>query len=163
MYSILFVCLGNICRSPTADAICDHHIEKLSLNKVLRCDSAGTSAYHVGEPPDKRSVSYALSQGVNAQDIRSRKIIFSDFDEFDLILAMDEQNYTNLQRMKPANCRAQVKKLLDFSKANVGQDVPDPYYGGKEGFKLVFDLCNEAVENILNQFKTGKLVKNKRS
>jgi protein-tyrosine phosphatase len=157
MYSILFVCLGNICRSPTADAICADQIAKLKLNQELHCDSAGTSAYHVGEPPDPRSVQYAQSQGVDAQFIRSRQIALSDFDKFDLILAMDQQNYTNMQSMMPKGCKAQVKKLLDFSVSHQGQDVPDPYYGGKEGFKLVFDLCNEAISNLLRKFQNGQL------
>jgi protein-tyrosine phosphatase len=157
MYSILFVCLGNICRSPTADAICTHQIAQLELNQVVKCDSAGTSAYHVGEPPDKRSVQHALSQGVDAQSIRSRQVVLNDFDKFDLILAMDEQNLKHLQDMMPKGCHAKLHKILDFSDSHFGQNVPDPYYGGKEGFNLVFDLCSEAIENILKKFKNGQL------
>lgn len=152
---ILFVCMGNICRSPTAHAVMQHKVQLQALVESLQVDSAGTHAYHVGEQSDARSRQYAASQGVDMDYIRARKIAANDFDEFDLILAMDEHNLELIRAQAPSGANAHVELFLSAAnRLNVTQrtQVPDPYYGGAEGFADVFQLVSIGCDAILAQY-----------
>lgn len=147
--SVLFVCMGNICRSPTAEGVFRHLVEQAGLTESVRIDSAGTHAYHTGEPPDRRASEAALRRGFSMTDIRARRVADADFDEFDYILAMDNANLRDLQARAPEQHRARIQLLLEFS-GRTGADVPDPYYGGAAGFERVLDLVEEAAEGLLD-------------
>ncbi len=153
---VLFVCMGNICRSPTAHAVMQHKLDARSLGDVIEVDSAGTHAYHVGEKPDPRSRQKAMSMGIDMEFIRARKISITDHDEFDYILAMDEDNLDLINYYAPDGGRARVGLFLSY--ANAASDlsdtiVPDPYYGGDQGFTHVFSLvdagCDALIDTIL--------------
>ena len=150
---VLFVCMGNICRSPTAHAVMQHKIEQQGLTDIIEIDSAGTHAYHIGEKSDPRSRALAKSKGVNMEFIRARKVSVLDYDKFDYILAMDEDNLELLHYYAPVNYTANVSLFLDFAN-NVGSVdesvVPDPYYGGEQGFEHVFDLVDKGCEALLS-------------
>ena len=135
---VLFVCLGNICRSPTAEGICKNQIEKRDLLNKVEIDSAGTSAYHAGEEPDARSQLKANEKGV---------------DLYDYILAMDESNYTNIMDLYPDNATAKVQLMLDYHDCQ-DKNVPDPYWSGDDGFELVFNLLDTSVERFLDYIQT---------
>lgn len=139
------VCLGNICRSPLAHGILENKVNELGLGWEV--ESAGTSGWHNGEPPDSRSVAVAAENGIDISRQRSRKFVRSDFDDYDLIVAMDQSNYDNILALSPGGkANSKVKLLLDYSFPNQGRQVPDPYYEG--GFPAVYDMVAEAV-NIL--------------
>lgn len=144
---ILMVCLGNICRSPVAEGIMRSKIEKLNLNIMV--DSAGTSSYHIGENPDKRSTRNAAKNGVDISKLKARQFSIKDFDEFDIIYTMDSSNYGDVisiaRNKEDAN---KVKLILDELYPNSGMNVPDPYFGGEQGFENVFLLLNNACEVI---------------
>ena len=150
MLSVLFVCLGNICRSPTAEGIFIHISSKEGLKSSLSIDSAGTGGWHVGELADARSRSEAARRGVMLHS-RSRKFRSKDFQDFDLILAMDGSNLRNILRLAQSDAdRSRVHLLRDFDPtARPGSDVPDPYYGGENGFAEVFDICERACQGLL--------------
>lgn len=149
---LLFVCLGNICRSPTAEAVMRKLAEARGL--VVEIDSAGTAAYHIGKSPDARSQQVALKRGINMSGQSARKVAESDFYEFDFILAMDKANYRDLFTIKPSNASADVLLFLNEFGSMGYDEVPDPYYGGEQGFELVLDLLEDACE----QFLTVKVV-----
>lgn len=147
---ILFVCTGNICRSPTAEGVFRHRVRGAGIEHLFVIDSAGIASYHIGDPPDERSIRAAKERGFEIHDLRARAVKKSDFDEFDLILAMDEGHYCALDRMKPGNAHAKVAMFLDFvSDGRKASDVPDPYYGGPEDFALVLDLVEKGVDGLL--------------
>ncbi|MBL7899024.1 MAG: low molecular weight phosphotyrosine protein phosphatase [Crocinitomicaceae bacterium] len=149
---ILMVCLGNICRSPIAEGILRHKIRDMK-NKIVITDSAGTSDFHIGEAPDARMRKTAQKNGVDISDLRGRQFITSDFDAFDLIYAMDQSNLKNILRLaRNENDRKKVKLILDEIYPNEGREVPDPYYGGDEGFQHVFDLLDEATDKIIEKY-----------
>lgn len=145
---ILFVCTGNICRSPTAEGVFRHMVEEAGLGQSITTDSAGTHGYHVGEPPDSRSCAAAQTRGFDLSALRARKVKASDFQDFDLILAMDQGHFAHLIAMRPRDARAEVKLYLDFHPDGSG-DVPDPYYGGAEGFTQVLDMIEETSKALL--------------
>lgn len=147
---ILMVCLGNICRSPVAEGVMKAKAEEHGLS--ITVDSAGTSGWHNGELPDGRSMANAKENGLDISDQRSRKVILSDFEEFDLLYAMDESNYNNLINMSPERYHHKVKMILNEIHPGENMSVPDPYYGN-DGFQLVFDLLNEACEKIAQDLK----------
>ncbi len=154
---VLFVCMGNICRSPTAHALMQHKVDQRGLSSQIEIDSAGTHAYHIGEKSDQRSRALAQSKGVDMEMIRARKVSVLDYDKFDYVLAMDEDNLHLLEYYAPNKHSAQVGLFLDFAyQAQTISErvVPDPYYGGEEGFEHVFDLadkgCDALIEHILN-------------
>jgi len=149
--SILLVCMGNICRSPTAEGVVRKLATEEGLASRLVIDSAGTHAYHINEPPDPRSVAAALARGIDLREQRARAIDTRDFHEFDLILAMDPDNLKFLQRMQPADSRARLSLFLSYSRATPDQPVPDPYYGGDNGFERVLDLLEEAGGHLVKQ------------
>ncbi len=147
--SVLFVCMGNICRSPTAEGVFRHLVQQTGHCHWVKTDSAGTHAYHIGEPPDRRSQQIALSRGIDLTDLRGRKVIASDFDNFDYILAMDNENYKILKQLCPAGFESKLSLFLDFSKEYSESEVPDPYYGGDRGFEHVFNLVESASQGLL--------------
>lgn len=154
--SVLFVCLGNICRSPTAHAVFQSMVDKQSLSDQILVDSCGTGDWHIGRAPDPRSQQHALDRGYQMDNLRARLVDDSDFDQFDYILAMDKQNLSDLKSM---NCQANSSKLglfLDFCRnPNFSEysEVPDPYYGGDQGFSLVLDLIEDASSELLHQIQ----------
>ena len=148
--SVLFVCLGNICRSPTAEAVFKHKAAQAGLN--IEIDSAGTHGYHIGKPADKRSQAAGVDRGYSFKGLKCRRVDESDFERFDYILAMDNSNFANLHGMSPSQYQEKIKLFLDF--ANVeDKEVPDPYYGGKRGFELVLDLIEEASDGLIAHIK----------
>ncbi|NNC98408.1 MAG: low molecular weight phosphotyrosine protein phosphatase [Gammaproteobacteria bacterium] len=147
--SILFVCLGNICRSPTAHGVFEHQLKKADLHTSIRIDSAGTGAYHVGELPDSRMRASARQHGISLEHIRARAVHESDFEEFDLILAMDESNFSDLMAICPEHLQHKIRLFLDFSRHAELQSVPDPYFGDQDGFDHVMRLITETCENLI--------------
>ena len=149
-YKLLFVCLGNICRSPSAENIMNHLIEEADLSSKIACDSAGTSGYHVGAPPDRRMNVAARERGIELQG-ESRKLTPSDLQKFDLILAMDRQNYQDILYLdREGKYEDKIYLMCDFATSKADTEVPDPYYGGQDGFKYVIDLLFDACEGLLN-------------
>jgi protein-tyrosine phosphatase len=152
-YKLLFVCLGNICRSPAAENIMNHLIEQNNLTGQIVCDSAGTSSYHIGAPPDPRMTLAATQQGI-AMKGYARQFTKSDFEAFDLILAMDRENYANICRLDPTeNYREKVRLMCDFCTHHSLKEVPDPYYGGVDGFNQVIELLHDACLGLLTHVK----------
>ncbi|MFN4262285.1 MAG: low molecular weight protein-tyrosine-phosphatase [Thioalkalivibrionaceae bacterium] len=150
---VLAVCMGNICRSPMAHGVFEAEIDRRGWRDRVQVDSAGTHAYHVGEAPDPRAQLEASQRGYYLADQRARQLQADDFDHFDYILVMDEQNHADAARIRPPNTKATLQYLLDFSNTSE-REVPDPYYGGPQGFALVMDLVENAVRGFLDQ--TGK-------
>ena len=150
MKKILFVCLGNICRSPLAEAILNDKIKQRGLGQKFQTDSCGTSNYHVGSPPDPRTVENAEENGIAIQHL-GRQLALEDLASFDLILAMDRQNLQSIMSLPQADLyRAKIKLLREFDPQGVG-DVPDPYHGGPKGFQLVFEMLDRSIENLLSK------------
>jgi len=145
--SVLFVCLGNICRSPTAEAVFRHKAEEAGL--TLDIDSAGTHGYHIGKAPDKRSQAAGIERGYSFKGLKCRRVDESDFEKYDYILAMDDSNFASLQGMAPTHHQEKIRLLLDFADTD-DKEVPDPYYGGKRGFELVLDLIEEASDGLID-------------
>lgn len=151
---VLFVCLGNICRSPTAHAVFRDRVKQLGLTDRIAIDSAGTAAYHVGKHPDRRSMEVARGRGIEMMDLRARKVDFGDLIEYDYILAMDESNYADLMDLALPEHKPKIHLFLDFAPNYTEREVPDPYYGGAEGFNHVFDLVTDASEGLLADIRT---------
>lgn len=155
--NVLMVCLGNICRSPTAQGVLESLVESRGLSHRVRVDSAGTSGWHIGESPDSRSQSAALTRGYDITAQRGRRVSVHDFDEFDFILAMDSDNLADLQSLRPPHFSGHLGLLMDFAKRPEYPHVPDPYHGGTAGFELVLDLIEEASAALLDHmFQPGK-------
>ena len=148
-FSLLFVCMGNICRSPTAHGVMRDKVRALGLEQQVRVDSAGTHAFHEGEPPDRRSQSHAARRGYDLSDLRSRPVAMSDFEQYDLILAMDWDNLALLEAQCPAPYRKRLRRLTEFCQRHESPVVPDPYYGGNQGFDHVLDLVEDACDGLL--------------
>jgi protein-tyrosine phosphatase len=153
---ILMVCLGNICRSPLAEGVLRFHLKKAGLDQVL-VDSAGTSGWHDGEKPDKRSAQNAREHGIDISKLVSRKFLVADFDRFDLIYVMDQSNYRDvISQARHENDKMKVDLLLNAKWPNQNRAVPDPYYGGESGFENVFQLVEEACLEIVSRLKSEK-------
>ncbi|XWK86656.1 MAG: low molecular weight protein-tyrosine-phosphatase [Phormidium sp.] len=149
-YKLLFVCLGNICRSPSAENIMKHLVNEAGLSKEIICDSAGTSSYHIGSPPDRRMSVAAKLRGIELVG-EARQFQRSDLEKFDLILAMDKENYRDILAIdRSQQYKDKVKLMCDFCTRHNLKEVPDPYYGGPEGFNQVIDLLLDACEGLLN-------------
>ena len=149
-YKLLFVCLGNICRSPSAENIMNHLIQKAGLSAKITCDSAGTSGYHVGAIPDRRMNTAAWKRGLDLQG-QSRKLKPTDLQKFDLILAMDRENYHDILYLdREGKYEDKVRMMCDFATQKPEREVPDPYYGGTEGFDYVIDLLFDACSGLLD-------------
>ncbi|MEK6747665.1 MAG: low molecular weight protein-tyrosine-phosphatase [Pseudomonadota bacterium] len=151
---VLFVCMGNICRSPTAHGVFEKKVREAGLADVVQVDSAGTHAYHAGEPPDRRAQGTALNRGVDLSKYRARAVRPADFNEFHYVLAMDNENYQHLARLTTPETSAKLKLFLEFAPHLHERDVPDPYYGGASGFERVFDMVEAASEGLLRDLRT---------
>jgi len=147
--SVLFVCMGNICRSPTAEGVFRHLVRQEKLEELIQTDSAGTHAYHIGNPPDTRALTTAERRGIALHDLRARRVSAEDFDLFDYILAMDRDNYEILSTICPPGYEARLRMLMEFAPHLNIPEVPDPYYGGASGFERVFDMVEEAARGLL--------------
>lgn len=150
---VLFVCLGNICRSPTAEGVFRQRLAAAGLAERVVVDSAGTAAWHTGKAPDARTCAAARRRGYDLSALRARQVRPEDFDRFDLILAMDQDNLANLQRLQEGQGRAELDLLLARYGLPVAE-VPDPYYGGEEGFEQVLDLIEQACEGLLAEVRS---------
>ena len=145
MIRVLFVCTGNICRSPTAEGVFRDMLARAGLSGHIVTDSAGTENYHVGDPPDPRSIQTAQRHGYQIGDLRARQIKASDFTEFQVILALDTGHYRALHRLCPPDFQDRIRLFLDFSAKYAGPDVPDPYYGEAKDFELVVDMAEDGA------------------
>ena len=149
---VLFVCLGNICRSPTAEGVFRQYVEQAGLSDKITIDSAGTSDWHIGKTPDPRTQAAAAKRGYDLSKLYGRQAQAEDFAKFDLILAMDKSNLSNLQVIQPANGKAEL--ALYLPRFGISPDeVPDPYYGGEDGFELVLDMLEQASQVMLDEIK----------
>jgi len=157
MVNVLFVCLGNICRSPTAEGIFTKLVQDEGLGKQIRIDSAGTHAYHVGNPPDARAQAAARKRGVELADLRARKVLAEDFEVFDYVLAMDLNNYEDLSEICPPGQEEKLSLFLEFAPDADVREVPDPYYGGATGFERVLDLVEQAARGLLDDIRRRHL------
>jgi protein-tyrosine phosphatase len=152
---ILFVCTGNICRSPTAQGILEKFLIDSATAHAFWVDSAGISNYHVGEAPDPRTQKAALMRGVDLSAQRARQIMLRDFYEFDFIIAMDSGHLDELLEQKPDDARSEVHRLLDYCHDIAHKDVPDPYYGGSSGFERVFDVCEAGCRSLYGYLRNS--------
>lgn len=151
--SVLFVCMGNICRSPTAEGVFRKLASEAGLDGQVLVDSAGTHGYHVGAPPDARAAAAARARGFDLSTLRARRVVAADFHRFDLILAMDEDNLADLRQIAPDGARAELRLLLEYAPRPRGLTVPDPYYGGRGGFDLVLDLVTDACAGLVEEIR----------
>ncbi len=149
MIKVLLVCMGNICRSPTAEGVFRAQVEAAGLAKHIHIDSAGTHDYHIGDPPDGRAQAAAAKRGYDLSRLRGRQVGQRDFVEFDYILAMDMENLTRMQARCPAEHAHKIGLFLEYSKNFLEREVPDPYYGGGAGFEKVLDMVEDAGQGLL--------------
>jgi protein-tyrosine phosphatase len=162
-HRVLFVCMGNICRSPTAEGVFRSILEQRAPNLRVEVDSAGTHAYHLGQAPDPRACRAALRRGIDLTKQRARQVRVEDFERFDLVLAMDEVNFAQLLELAPAEYHHRIRLFLEFAPDADRRDVPDPYYGGSNGFEFVLDLVEQASTGLVEHLQkngTGAPVKN---
>ncbi|MGI2092356.1 low molecular weight protein-tyrosine-phosphatase [Shewanella oncorhynchi] len=145
---ILMVCMGNICRSPTAEAVCRFKIAERRLN--IEMDSAGTIGYHQGDKPDSRAIEAGKKRGFSFEGMRARQVVNADFEHFDLILAADNANLADLLSRCPVEYQHKLQLMLSYADTQI-TEVPDPYYGGAQGFELVLDLLEQSMEALLDQ------------
>lgn len=150
---VLFVCMGNICRSPTAEGVFARKLQEAGLHELIEVDSAGTHAYHVGEPPDLRAQQTAQRRGIKLDDLRARKAVAKDFDRFDYILAMDRDNLRGLAEICPIGSEHKLQLFLSYAPNLETDEVPDPYYGGPTGFERVLDMIEEAANGLLQDIQ----------
>ncbi len=154
---ILFCCMGNICRSPTAEAVFRHYVEKAGLVERIHIDSAGTHDYHIGEVPDARTQRAAKQRGYDMSQLRGRQVGVEDFTRFDYVLAMDEANLSILQRLRPGDAQSHLGLFLEFAERYQEREVPDPYYGGAQGFERVLDMVEDAANGLLRHIRAHHL------
>lgn len=157
--SVLFVCLGNICRSPTAEAVFQQRVREAGLAHRIRTDSAGTAAYHLGKSPDPRAQTAGQARGYDLSQLRARQVDPDDFTAFDHVIAMDEQNLADLEHLWQSSGRqgARPRLFLRYAEEASEVAVPDPYYGGADGFDHVLDLCEAAADGLLAEIKSHQL------
>lgn len=149
---VLFVCMGNICRSPTAHGVFQTLVDEQGLTQRIRVDSAGTHSYHIGSPPDPRSQATAFRRGVDLSGLRARRFESGDFVEFDYLLAMDTNNLADMLAIKPDDAGARAELMLVYSERFKQREIPDPYFGD-DGFDLVFDMIDDAARGLLQQIR----------
>ena len=154
MTKVLFVCMGNICRSPTAEGVFRHKVKQNNLQDQISIDSAGTHAYHVGNPPDQRAQDAALKRDIDLSQQRARRVSGDDFSEFDYVIAMDESNLDDLLSICPAGYEDRLHLFLAFSDSE-NREVPDPYYGQGRGFEIVLNLVEDASEGLLQHIRVN--------
>jgi protein-tyrosine phosphatase len=150
---VLFVCMGNICRSPTAHGVFRSLVDNAGLSHGIEIDSAGTHAYHVGNSPDRRAVATAANRGIDLTDLEARRVEAEDFELFDYVIAMDQDNFLSLSEICPDEHIEKIHLFMDFAPQMRTREVPDPYYGGKAGFERVFDLVDAASEALLEDIR----------
>ena len=156
MIKVLFVCMGNICRSPTAEGVFRRQVVAAGLSDMIVIDSAGTHDYHIGKPPDNRAQQAALKRGYDLSGLRGRQVALRDFQEFDYILAMDTDNLSYLQKNCPQQQQHKLNLLMEFSENFSQRKVPDPYYGGAQGFENVLDMVEDATAGLLQKIQSRK-------
>jgi protein-tyrosine phosphatase len=153
--SVLFVCLGNICRSPTAHGVFAKLVEQAGYCDLIQVDSAGTGDWHLDHAPDQRTAQVAASKGYDLSGLRARLVTSSDFNQFDYIIAMDNANLADLRVMQPEGYQGHLGLFLDFAEQSAVEEVPDPYYGGEDGFELVFNLVEDASRGLLRHIESN--------
>lgn len=153
-YRVLFVCMGNICRSPTVEGVFNQLAARELPDWRIEVDSAGTHAYHVGQPPDPRAQRAAMRRGIDLSALRARRISAEDFASFDLVLAMDPLNVAVMEEICPAELAPRIRLLMEFAPSLGREDVPDPYYGGSNGFEYVLDLAEEASAGLITHLRS---------
>ena len=151
--SVLFICMGNICRSPTAEAVFRHYVESAGLSEHILIDSAGTHDYHIGDKPDSRAQRAAQQRGYDMSNLHGRQVGKEDFRQFDYVLAMDGANLAILQRINPPDSDSQVGLFLEYARHHSEREVPDPYYGGADGFERVLDMVEDAAQGLLEEIR----------
>ena len=151
---VLMICMGNICRSPTAEGVLRHKLRQAGLAELVVVDSAGTHDYHVGAPPDHRAVQHAGRRGYDLTSLRARQVSRADFERFDLILAMDWDNLSLLEADCPPQHRHKLRRLTEFAARHDTPVVPDPYYGGAQGFERVLDLVEDACDGVIAHLRS---------
>lgn len=156
MTRILFVCMGNICRSPTAEGVSRNIIINSGMDEFIKVDSAGTHGYHIGEPPDLRTCEAALRRGIDLSNLRARKVVPLDFEHFDLLLAMDRDNLELLKRGARPEYHAKLGLFMSYASRFDTDEVPDPYYGGEQGFELVLDMAEDAGRGLIETLQRRK-------
>ena len=154
-FGVLFVCTGNICRSPTAEAIFQKLAADAGIAESVTADSAGTHGYHVGEPPDPRAQEAAAKRGYDLSALRARRFEQADFQRFDLILAMDRDHYSILSNMARHSAGHKLKLMMSYARRFADEEVPDPYYGGPQGFERVLDMLEDAARGLLESLRKG--------
>lgn len=157
MVKVLFVCMGNICRSPTAQGIFAALLEREGLQNVIEVDSAGTHSYHIGNPPDRRAQASAQRRGIDLSGLRARRVEQRDFEQFDYVLAMDQENYRHLEALCRDDHRRKLRLFMEFAPHLNEPEVPDPYYGGASGFERVLDMVEEAAQGLLDHIRRHHL------
>ena len=157
MVKVLFVCMGNICRSPTAEAVFRARVEEAGLAQSILIYSAGTHDYHVGAPPDKRTQRAAKLRGYDLTTLRGRQVEVSDFACFNYVLAMDNANLSILQRLRPREAESHLGLFLEYAKRHDALEVPDPYYGKEDGFERVLDMVEDAADGLLEHIRKTHL------
>ncbi len=155
MVRVLFVCMGNICRSPTAEGVFKHLVAAEGLTARIESDSAGTHDYHIGASPDSRSQAAAAQRGFDLSPLRARQVRIEDFADFDYVLGMDEANCVALRKLCPTQYRERVKLFMEFAPEAGRREVPDPYYGGAKGFEEVLDLVEDASRGLLEHIRAS--------
>ena len=148
-FRVLFCCMGNICRSPTAEGVLRHVLNTRAAHLSVAVDSAGTHDYHIGEPPDARAIQAARRRGIDLSALRARQVSAHDFEQFDLVIAMDEQNLDHLRQLAPVQHHGRIRLMMEYAPDLGTPNVPDPYYGGSQGFEEVLDLLQAASEGLL--------------
>jgi protein-tyrosine phosphatase len=149
---VVFVCMGNICRSPTAEAVFRHYVENAGMSEHILIDSAGTHDYHIGKPPDARAQYAAQQRGYDMSSLRGRQVVVEDFNRFDYVLAMDHANLASLERLVQQG-DGSPHLFLDYARRHAEREVPDPYYGGTEGFEHVLDMVEDAAAGLLQHIR----------
>ena len=150
---VLFVCMGNICRSPTAHGVFQALVDKHDLAAAIQVESAGTHSYHVGNPPDARSQATARQRGVDLSGLTARRFVSADFTEFDYLLGMDNSNIADMRAIRPTDAPARLQLMLEYSQKFAESEVPDPYFGD-DGFELVFDMIDDASRGLLQHIRS---------
>ena len=151
--SVIFVCMGNICRSPTAEAVFRKAVDEAGLSDKFMIDSAGTIDYHAGKAPDTRAQRAAQRRGYDMSGLRARLVEEGDFYRFDYVLAMDKENLSVLQRLAPLDSETKAQLFLEYARNHSVREVPDPYYGGSDGFERVLDMVEDAAEGLLQHIR----------
>ena len=157
MVKVLFVCLGNICRSPTAEGVFRKLVREEQLEHLFEIDSAGTHAYHLGEPPDERAQVACARRGIDISRLRGRKAIAADIEKFDYVLAMDRENYEDLCDICPPGQESRIRLFMEFAADRPEEEVPDPYFGGVSGFDRVLDMIEDAARGLLEDIRRTRL------